>query len=392
MVKRRVGKNWANGCSTRDRRILRYLDPYLLYLTNRQIHFIMLRSIIIGCIVTFSTSSFAQMIVKEPKLKYYGHTDLIECVAFSPDGKTVYSGSWDKNINIYSADSSFLLKTLTAHNSAVMNLAFSKSRTKPMVLASGSKDFSIKLWDSTGAFTRDLVGYNTAVTSIAFDFAGKYFYSGSAQQGLLVWDAVTGLNTKSFSIQGINALACPKGTGMVLVGTNSPGITVVKVATGPLAETLKGHTDAVNALEVSTTGKYFVSGSSDKTAIVWDAVVNKPLTTLKGHTWKVTSVSISKDEKYVVTGSNDGTAKLWELTTGKLIASFEGYGYNVRSVAISPDNTKIVVASYERGVTEHGVRIYATGLTTGTPKAPKADADSPVKSDSSKTTKPLPKK
>ncbi|MBX7206632.1 MAG: hypothetical protein K1X81_14515, partial [Bacteroidia bacterium] len=88
---------------------------------------------------------------------------------------------------------------------------------------------------------------------------------------------------------------------------------------------------------------------------------------LKGHTWKVTCIAISKDEKYVVTGSNDGTAKVWELTTGKLLYSYEGYGYNVRSVAISPDNSKIAVASYERNTTNHGVRVYDSGLVAPTP-------------------------
>lgn len=339
----------------------------------------MVRLLLAALFSASACASYAQVVVKEYKLKYYGHTDLIECVAFAPDGRTVLSGSWDKKINIYSADSSYLLKTIEGHNSAVMNLAFSKARNKPMMIATGSKDFSVKCWDSSGVMTKELVGYNTAVTAVAFDFSGKYIYTGSAQQGLNVWDALTGANTKNFAIPNINALACPKGTGLVFVGSNSPNITIVKLPAGAQPDVLKGHTDAVNALEVSITGKYLVSGSSDKTAIVWEAGTGKIITTLKGHTWKVTSVSISKDEKYVVTGSNDGTAKLWELTTGKLIASFEGYGYNVRSVAISPDNTKIAVASYERGVTEHGVRLFPTGVVVASKSTTAIKADSTQK-------------
>jgi WD40 repeat protein len=339
----------------------------------------MIRLFFVVLICACSHSAFAQVVVTEYKIKYYGHTDLVECVAFSPDGRTVLSGAWDKKINVYSADSSYLLKTISGHNSAIMNLAFSKARNKPLMIATGSKDFSVKCWDSLGVMTKELVGYNTAVTALAFDFTGKYLYTGSSQQGLNVWDITTGANTKSFSVPNINALACPRGNGIVYVGSNSPNIMIVKLPAGPQPDVLKGHTDAINALEVSATGKYLVSGSSDKTAIVWETATGKILTTLKGHTWKVTSVSISKDEKYIATGSNDGTAKLWELATGKLIASFEGYGYNVRSVSISPDNTKIAVASYERGVTEHGVRVFPTGLIVASKSLVSAKPDSTQK-------------
>lgn len=322
---------------------------------------------------------FAQNVVTQPKIAYNGHNDLLEAVAFSPDGKYVLSGSWDRGVNMYGADSSYLFKRLEGHNSAVMNIAYSRSRLKPSVFATGSKDFSVRLWDSAGNFIRDFVGYTTAVTAIAVDASSKFLYTGSSNQGINVWDISTGSQFKKFNIIGVNALACARDNKTLFVGTNSGDVTVVNLLTGPAAVGLKGHKDAVNALEISYSGKYLVSGSSDKTAIVWEVSSGKVVSTLKGHSWKVTSVAVSRDDKYIVTGSNDGTAKLWELATGKLLASFEGYGFNVRSVAISPDNTKVAVASYERGVESQGLRIFETGI------AAKAATLKPAASDSLKT-------
>jgi WD40 repeat protein len=320
---------------------------------------IALAFLIMGCQV------FAQTVITKPKFIYPGHSDLVEGVAFSPDGKYLFSTSWDKNVHMYSADSVWLIKKIGGHNAAITQIAFSRPRNKPMLIATASKDFSVKGWDSTGMLKYDFVGYNTAVTAIAFDFAAKNLYTGSAEQGLNMYDLATGEKKRNMMLPNINAIACAKD-GQVFIGTNDPAITIIKFPAAAPTGTLVGHSGPINALEISYSGKYLVSGSSDKTAIVWEAATKKQIAVLKGHTWKVTCIAISRDEKYVVTGSNDGTAKVWELTTGKLLYSYEGYGYNVRSVAISPDNSKIAVASYERNTTNHGVRVYDSGLVAPT--------------------------
>ena len=72
-----------------------------------------------------------------------GHSEKVNSVAFSPDGKTLASGSVDKTIEIWDVSSGEVKATLLGHGGSVDSVVFSPDgRT----LASASEDKTIKLW------------------------------------------------------------------------------------------------------------------------------------------------------------------------------------------------------------------------------------------------------
>jgi len=74
-----------------------------------------------------------------------GHSNDVWSVAFSPDGRTLASGSGDETIKLWDVQRQREIATLTGHSREVYSVAFSPDgRT----LASGSPDKTIKLWEA----------------------------------------------------------------------------------------------------------------------------------------------------------------------------------------------------------------------------------------------------
>jgi len=157
------------------------------------------------------------------------------------------------------------------------------------------------------------------------------------------------------------ALTCWKDTIAV---TSGDDITILDGITGSQVAVLSGHTDLVQSLTHSLDGALLVSGSSDKTAKLWDLQTGGVIRTFCGHTTSLCSVSISPDSTTLASGSWDKSIRLWGVWTGECFCVINGHSNGVGSISFSPANSQhLVSSSYDHTVKQwdtKGCQIWPT--------------------------------
>ena len=107
-----------------------------------------------------------------------GHTDYVGCVAFSPDGKTLASGSADRTIKLWDVATGQERGPPSRGTLEVSRLAFSPDGKT--LASGGGRIRTVKLWDvATGKEPATLKGHTVPGASVAFSPDGKTLASGS---------------------------------------------------------------------------------------------------------------------------------------------------------------------------------------------------------------------
>jgi WD40 repeat protein len=273
-----------------------------------------------------------------------GHTDIVWSVAFSPDGKMLASGSWNGTVKLWNLEGK-QLHTLTGHSDKVWSVAFSPDGK---TVASASDDKTVKLWSVEGKLLQTLTGHTRAVYSVSFSPDGKMIVFASDHKTIKLWN----LEEKQL-------------------------------------QTLTEHTRAVYSVSFSPDGKMLAFASLDGTVKLWN-LEGKQLHALTGHTDKVWSVAFSPDSKMIASASLDKTVKLWSVE-GKLLQTLTGHTNEVKSVAFSPDGKTIASASVDTTVnvwsvegtllqtlTEHTDEVYSVVFSSDGKTIASASADKTV--------------
>lgn len=241
-----------------------------------------------------------------------GHVMRVDGIAFSPNGQLLASGSADNTVKLWDTASKREVRTLAGHTAGVKAVAF---RPDGQWLASGGIGGNIKFWDVASGRELQNLGGNGSVSTIAFSPDGRWFAAGNMEKVIKLWD--------------------------------------LKTNREPL--TLPGHNGSITTIAFSHDGRWLASGSADKTIKIWDMETGREARTLTGHTDRITTVAFSPDGRWLATGSFDAKVKLWKVGDWREQQFPTAGAAKVLAAAFSPDGHTLISADANKTIKLHDV-------------------------------------
>ncbi len=260
-------------------------------------------------------------------------------IVFSPDGRILASGTADGAILLWDTTSWTSVKTIADHTNTILSIAFSPDgRT----LASVSNDGVILLTDTvSGSKLGTLVSNNTRSISVAFSPDGRYLASGSNDGTVILWDIASGttLQTIAGHSDQVGTVAFSPD-GRILASGSKDGTTIVtEVTRGTKVGTLAETNGAVNSVVFSPDGRILATGYENGVITLWDVASGTMLNTLIDSYGLLFCMAFSPDGSTLASGSG---MELWDVTSGNILKPSEDYRSYSSGIAFSPDGLTLV--------------------------------------------------
>jgi WD40 repeat protein/serine/threonine protein kinase len=328
------------------------------------------------------------------------HSNQVEHVAFSPDGRQIASGCADGTIQIWDAATGSVLHhlhegheggpmaTSLIYSSDGQHLAVAqvdgfirvwKARTGELLagfqaselpiwglafspdgrtLASSGWEASVKLWDIG---TRDrpdadrLIGpplkHPVNVATVAFSADGGHLLTASWDGTVRTWDLATRQEAASFSVQtGFRVCFGPNARRLAWAYLDG-AVRVWDTATGGEELDVRSNQHLIRSVTFSPNGRRIALGGFDGTIRLLDGSTGRETITIHAHSIPTESVAFSPDGHRLVSASKDQTVRVWDATplTGDPQAAhcvtLTAHKDQVHAVAFSPDGRWLATAS-----------------------------------------------
>jgi WD40 repeat protein len=203
---------------------------------------------------------------------FEGHSQPVNTVAFSPDGRLALSASDDGTLILWDVQTSAKLRVFDGHTDAVNRVVFFPDGK---LAISASTDRTLRLWNvETGRPIRTLAGHTGPIWDVVVTPDGRTAVSASTDATLIVWDLISSQRVR----------------------------------------TLIGHSSIVWSVALSPDGAWAASGSDDKSILVWDVARGEAIRVY--HTAQVPlSVRFSRNGQVLFSGLDDYTVSEWRIDT-----------------------------------------------------------------------------
>lgn len=326
-----------------------------------------------------------------------GHTSVVSCLCVTKDDEYVFSSSYDGTIRKWSIYSSKREGDLMlTHNGIINKIALSSNNR---YLIGGCEDGCVFVCDYKYN-KKSIIKNKTAVRSLCISTDDKYAYYGDTNGNIKCFEIES--NIKKVYLFGKTGSAIETinitSNGQFLFSGERDGIIKLwkrnNIFVGALIQSIFGHNDWINYIDISIDNNIIVSAGGDQTIKiwkfsnqlyeyrklrgnndwirkvittkndkiifagddgkirVWDAIKRRQtISPLIGHTARINALAVSYDEKHIISGGDDGTIRIWTQDNNQKYSSIAiKQDAWIRSIAISSRGDFFVTGSWDNNI------------------------------------------
>lgn len=245
-----------------------------------------------------------------------GHKNAVLELHWNTDGNQIVSCSADKVVSVWDAEVGQRVKKLTGHTGIVNSCSI--ARRGPPLIASGSDDGAVKLWDARVKRCLDTFPNKYQVTAVCFSDATDQIFSGGLDNDIKIWDMRK--------------------------------LEVVTV--------LEGHQDTITGLSLSPDGSYLLSNSMDNSLCKWDVRAfcegSRCTGVFKGSQHNaeklLLSCSWSPDGSKVTAGSSDRMCNIWNVRSQQILYHLPGHHGSLNDSVFHPKQPIVGTCSSDKQI------------------------------------------
>lgn len=278
--------------------------------------------------------------------RWQGHQNVVQAVAYSPDGRVFATASYDDAVKLWHPDGRWVM-TLKGHTKPVMSINFSPDG---QTIATGSQDGMVKLWNRRGSLIQTIPAHQKTIYSVRFSPDGQTIITGSQDSTAKLWNRNGKLLKTLSGHRDSVRFAGFSLDGQRIVTTSSDSTVKLWRRNGALQKTLTAHSDRVTSADFSPDGRILATASDDRTVKLWSQ--EGQLLQTFDHLHQVWSVRFSHDGQTIASGSGDGQVSLWSRNGGqlnhwndRLLDTWNAHNGPIPGLDFSPDDQTLATVS-----------------------------------------------